>query len=1201
MLLKIYKGFDIEFYKKIDFVPLVAMPIEERLNVFMYNKTFIKKLSTSLLNMDEEDIRWITYEEFTLIKDAVLNSITNLDLNLEIVINNIMPDVYSLNINIEDSVYLDFVKSKEQTGEIELNESVTMLTNIYNEIYLISDHYYASYYNFEYDTIARTNKILYYQEGNIIDEGETSFDYVVFSNEDVEGYLREYEEILTGSPKKVAFKSTKGFVSKRIESALLALGKVKGFDVYNYSDSIEDFNIDLEKLKTIAKKDIGISNFEDFRLLSFYKNPDIDKKTIEISQAVIISEIIRQAENAYDETKKYRDIFITAPTGAGKSVMFQIPAIYLAQKYNNPKPKLTIIIQPVLALMQDQIDHLRAAGYTRVEALNSMLATQIEKENVINRIKKGEVDLLYLSPETLLAYSIETIIGDREIGLLIIDEAHIVTTWGAGFRPDYWYLGGYINSVRHRIQDGHNKNKKIYRFPICAFTATAVNGGLDDTVSETIISLYMENPIKYIGNIKRENIVFDINVVKKEKTSVKEYEEAKRDLISKVSQETIEKGEKTIIYYPYAKTAYDAFNGYNNFNGIFKNPNKIATFTGSDFDGNSKEAIAARKREVLKKFKNGDYSVIYATKAFGMGVDVNDINNVYHYAITGNLSDYIQEIGRAARKQTMIGHAKIDFYSNDINYMKMLFGMSAIRQYQINKVISGIYDAYARKHKQSFLISPESFTHIFSGKGQSNDESTCINKLKTCLLMLEKDFYDKYTIKVLISRPQSIFTKGFVCVKDSEITNVLSSKYGKYFTYVAQGRKRVKRPDGILVSDYGDIYSIDLKSIWEEFYPNISFPQFKYWYFNKNSPSKDNIHIMKEISDSIYPRQRIIIKTKGDILLSELKSKIFDDIEYIGNSLYDKFEKRFFKINDFVNLISPKYGRTTASIIANSLFDLVDPSNYVVKPRRDDDMELYQYQLSNGTFKDVMKKSIIQSSLMGKLGLCDQEEFSEYIQPYNDTGTNWDLVALKLLSMFEYITYEVQGGEEPEIFIRLNDPAKLLSIKLGHIKYSNNYVVKAKQKHERDVNVLTKFFTELSETPERWDFIEDYFLGKDVLSSSSELVSKEVSLSSSFIKDRSYSTVSFFKWDDMLLYFDDDKQVIIKQFRDYGIPLPDYLSVVFKRDIIKSTGLMAWTEKNTVIFDNDITDEELAICHSKGWNAFRIIEINPIDLRGVLR
>jgi len=232
-----------------------------------------------------------------------------------------------------------------------------------------------------------------------------------------------------------------------------------------------------DELMKIAKNDIGIVGFTGFRKIKFYKNPDIEKDVVELSQGQIIQEIIHQAENSYEDAKghSFRDIFITASTGAGKSVMFQVPAVYLAKKYN----KLTIIIEPVKALMQDQKEKLNKNGYTRVETFNSDLISQVEKEAVLNKIKNGDVDLLYLSPETLLSYSIDTIIGDREIGLLIIDEAHIVTSWGVGFRPDYWYLGGYINRLRNQTQKKKGMSKKTYHFPVCAFTATAINGGSD--------------------------------------------------------------------------------------------------------------------------------------------------------------------------------------------------------------------------------------------------------------------------------------------------------------------------------------------------------------------------------------------------------------------------------------------------------------------------------------------------------------------------------------------------------------------------------------------------------------------------------------------------------------------------------------------------------------------------------------------------
>ena len=133
----------------------------------------------------------------------------------------------------------------------------------------------------------------------------------------------------------------------------------------------------------------------------------------------------------------------------------------------------------------------------------------IEREKIIENVKNGKIDILYVSPETLIAHSIESLIGEREIGLVIVDEAHIVTTWGVGFRPDYWYLGSYLNRMRTK-QDKSGKNKKYYPFPIFACTATAVNGGPDDTVRETVVSLYLNDPIIKIGPVKRNNIEFEI-------------------------------------------------------------------------------------------------------------------------------------------------------------------------------------------------------------------------------------------------------------------------------------------------------------------------------------------------------------------------------------------------------------------------------------------------------------------------------------------------------------------------------------------------------------------------------------------------------------------------------------------------------------------------------------------------------------------
>lgn len=1076
MELKIYKGFDADFLSGIEGAPLVDNDMQLKRNVLLFDRKIRKQLDISLLELDDGDCAWVSYEEYSLIKTRIDEAVSSDGLKIAFYRNNLYPDCYPLPFELSDELADEIFTVINSDSTADISEDCRRFLAVYNSLVLVDGVYYGGFYNHEYEDGERTVADFYPALANIEDSRDPA-GYNVFLNEDVDTYLRDLSQIMALKPTVIGLKSTDGPASGRMQRSLQAYCAVNGIRIVRFHEVLPEDAEKERELIEIAKNDIGIEGFSGFRKIRFYKNPDIDRETVELSQGQIIREIVRQAERSYDGRAGncFRDIFITASTGAGKSVMFQIPAVYLAKKYG----KLTIIIEPVKALMQDQKEKLNRSGYTRVEAFNSDLISQVEKDAVLERIKNGEVDLLYLSPETLLSYSIETIIGEREIGLLIVDEAHIVTTWGLGFRPDYWYLGGYINRLRNQIQTVRGMRRKIYHFPVCAFTATAINGGPDDSVSDTIISLYMENPIKYIGYVRRDDIRFEITRRgPASKLPRAEYEEEKTRALNERLVRWLENNSKTVVYFPYASLAGDAAKGTRAFAGLTTD-GRIGTYTGKNVDELNAEEFNEAKRRAFDGFRKGTTPVMLATKAFGMGVDVDDVENVYHYAVTGNLCDYVQEIGRAARKNGMTGTAITDYYFNDLTFMKVLFGMSQIRQYQIKEVLEGIYDTYrSKKGARSFLISPESFTYIFNGKGVK-DEDKCINKLKTCLLMLEKDFYDKYNFKVIISRPQSVFTKAFVCVNREHEAKVLSSKYAKYLSFIEKGRFRERQANGSFLSDNGDIYSIDLKRIWEEFHPNISFPQFKYWYFNASSTSRDKVDIVPEIRQFIAPRQRVNIDSRGETPLCELRQAILEDFEYIGNLLYSEFKKSFFTAEDAARLLREKYGAGKARIIANSLFELVDPDGACVKRRRNDASGRTNYSLANGNFKEYMRRPVIKSSIISNLtGVTDASSYSGYLSLSSDENS---LIALKLLSVFGYITYEVLGGKEPEIFIRLNDPNKIKSIVMGSASYSNNYVTRAKQKHDRDVEVLLRFFNGLDSDEDRWNFIEDYFLGCNVL------------------------------------------------------------------------------------------------------------------------
>jgi len=1192
MKLIVYKGFELDFLRTIHEQPLLDSDYAAKKNVLAFDTNTRKKLAKALLTLDDEDTAWVTYEEYSLIKKNIDSAIEDFGLELVIYRNNLYPDYYPVEFEITPELAAEITVTVNGDRSGSISDSCEKFLAIFNSLTSIDDVYYAGFYNYEYERNDDVPTMDFYPFNMTIEDSQDTADYDVFINEDVDTYLRDLNRIMAIKPSVIAVSTTEGETSKRIIKSLQAYCKSKGIHIIKYHERLpQDVALEQE-LISIAKNDIHIDGFEDFRKIRFYKNPDIDKEVVDLSQGQIIQEIITQAENSYDTANgnSFRDIFITASTGAGKSVMFQIPAVYLAKKYG----KLTIIIEPVKALMQDQKEKLISSGYNRVEAFNSDLITQVEKEAVLKRIKDGEIDLLYLSPETLLSYSIETIIGDREIGLLIIDEAHIVTTWGVGFRPDYWYLGGYINRLRNQIQTKKGMKRKVYHFPICAFTATAINGGVDDSVSDTIISLYMENPVKYIGYVRRDDIKFDIAQCGDTKLPKSEYEEAKTKALDARIKKWLANNEKTIVYFPYASLAGDAARGIRGFAGITVDK-RIGTYTGRNIDDLGLELFAERKRQVFEGFRKGTTPIMLATKAFGMGVDVNDVQNVYHYAVSGNLCDYVQEIGRAARKTSMVGTAITDYFYNDMTFMQVLFGMSQIKQYQIKKVLEGIYDTHKSKNgARSFLISPQSFTYIFNGK----DEGDCISKLKTCLLMLEKDFYDKYNFKVLISRPQSVFTKAFVCINKDHTQEVLSSKYGKCFKFVQKGRYQEEDRSGAMVTDNGDIYTIDLKEIWEEFHPNISFPQFKYWYFNANSTSPDKVDIMPSIRSYVHPRQKVTVEARGDLLLSDVRELILKDFEYIANALYTNFGKSFFSTDDFAKLIREKYGMAKARIIANSLFELVDPQGRCVKRRTIDSSSKTYYSLAHGNFKELMRKPVTQSNLVfGLSRVTDGSSYSSYMI-LDSEGSS--AVALKLLSIFDYITYEIAGGQEPEIFIRLNDPNKVRSIVLGNTFYSNNYVSKAKQKHDRDVAVLLKFFKGLTTDEERWNYIEEYFLGYDVLGGEEPVRNKPVKMSRSIDKEHSYPTNMFHSWAELASFFDDSDHAILDKLAGVGVPIPQYLETTIQKSDEGNDILMSWPSKDTLICQQDTADRTLEYFASKGWHAYRIYEIDYEKIKEAL-
>ncbi len=289
-----------------------------------------------------------------------------------------------------------------------------------------------------------------------------------------------------------------------------------------------------------------------------------------------------------------RDSVVLMPTGGGKSICYQLPSVIL--------DGITLVVSPLIALMKDQVQGLRANGIEAV-FLNSSL-TSDEKRKVVDRINSGSVNLLYVAPETIFSGSFISFLQSLKISLIAIDEAHCVSSWGHHFRPEYRKL----NMLKEIFPD----------VPTMALTATA-----DRVVRSDIGELLgMNSPKTYISSFDRPNLSLAVL------PGQKKWEQ----ILRIVRRHEKESG---IIYCGSRKATETLAEKLQNYG--YSAENYHAGMTSEEREG------------VQDRFIQGDTDIICATIAFGMGIDKSDIRFVIHYNMPGNIESYYQEIGRAGR------------------------------------------------------------------------------------------------------------------------------------------------------------------------------------------------------------------------------------------------------------------------------------------------------------------------------------------------------------------------------------------------------------------------------------------------------------------------------------------------------------------------------------------------------------------------
>ena len=793
-----------------------------------------------------------------------------------------------------------------------------------------------------------------------------------------------------------------------------------GGEIYNLVEpSITEEFVPAEETVSLLKKYWGEN--ASFRNLNVYKNPAFDKTIISISQGLIVETIIQEYKNA-KEGRYVKDLFLTAPTGAGKSLLFQLPAFYVSSQKD-----VTIVVSPLIALMKDQVTQIFGSrGYEKVQYLNSELSL-IDRDRIIDSCKNGEIDILYLSPELLLSYDISFFIGDRQLGLLVVDEAHLITTWGRDFRVDYWFLGQYVDKMR-KFHD--------FKFPMVAVTATAIYGGDNDMVFDSISSLYMHDPHIFIGEVKRNDISFLIDNHDRYKSNYDaEKEKETVEFIKKVN----ELGFKTIIYAPYRSH-------------IERIQQRLIADQCGEIAVSYHSGLAAEnKAQAYELFRTGQKNVMVCTKAFGMGVDIPDIEVVYHHAPSGLLPDYIQEIGRAARAKDINGVAALSYAIEDQRYSKSLYGMSSLKQFQLKEILSKIHKIFlAQDRKRNLLVSTDDFAYLFNA-GDDVDQ-----KVTTALMMIEKDYLAKFRFNVLIARPKRLFVKVYAYTNSIGITN-LQRKYSNDFK---------------LLYIHGDRHYIELNldSIWQNQYSDKSFPLIKRSFYNGDLLINDNIELRPQI--------------KLTFSLEKEFEEVYNRLDSILNNIkrcFNSFGSSYFTKKEFVDELH-KYIEDKK--IAGDVVEFI-LSSYSGRALRPEEIEAgaflqrkrnirqdSEYRVFNSNYNHYFSQLLVRLTKLFKDK--DTKKCVKYASAGHENLKQYIRLG-SLLEIMGLMTFESRGGDNPMIFIRINDPLRIQND--VNSKYENILLKKTMKRHSSSTELFDHFFLHAFDNVERWNFIEDFFLG----------------------------------------------------------------------------------------------------------------------------
>ena len=403
-------------------------------------------------------------------------------------------------------------------------------------------------------------------------------------------------------------------------------------------------------------------------------------------------------EQATQAAVKGKSLLAIFPTGGGKSLTFQLPALMAGRSVHG----LTVVISPLQSLMKDQVDNLADRGITDAVTINGML-DPITRALSIQRVQDGEASLLYISPEMLRSKTIEKILTARHVVRFVIDEAHCFSSWGQDFRVDYLYIGKFIREYQQ-------KKKCKNPIPISCFTATAKQKVIQDICDYFKQTLNLELEL-FASTASRTNLRYSVI-----------HADSDNDKYLKLRELVAESNCPTIVYVSRTKRTKELAakltrDGYKAlpFNGKMEAEEKIAN---------------------QDAFMNDQVHIIVATSAFGMGVDKKDVGLVVHYDISDSLENYVQEAGRAGRDPNLSARCYVLYSDNDLDKHFILLNQTKLSISEIQQIWKAIKDLTRQRMKVSC-----SALEIARKAGWDDSVSDIETRVRTALAALEQNGY----------------------------------------------------------------------------------------------------------------------------------------------------------------------------------------------------------------------------------------------------------------------------------------------------------------------------------------------------------------------------------------------------------------------------------------------------------------------------